>query len=65
MAEAFGRWLEEVLGPRGLIVYDASDPAAKPLVAGVFSRSSNTRARPRAWRLEPGALCRNAVITRR
>ena len=38
MAEAFGRWLEEVLGPRGLIVYDASDPAAKPLVAGVFSR---------------------------
>ena len=38
MAEAFGRWLEAVLGPRGLVVYDASDPQAKPLVAGVFRR---------------------------
>jgi bacillithiol biosynthesis cysteine-adding enzyme BshC len=38
MAEAFGRWLERVLGNRGLVVYDASDPAAKPLVADVFSR---------------------------
>jgi len=27
MAEAFGRWLERVLGDRGLVVYDASDPA--------------------------------------
>jgi bacillithiol biosynthesis cysteine-adding enzyme BshC len=36
MAEAFGRWLDAVLGPRGLIVYDASDPAAKPLVAELF-----------------------------
>src|SRR4030095_16705841 len=24
MADAFGRWLETVLGPRGLIVFDAS-----------------------------------------
>ena len=38
MAEAFGRWLESLLGPRGLIVFDASDPAAKPLVAHVFAR---------------------------
>jgi bacillithiol biosynthesis cysteine-adding enzyme BshC len=38
MAEAFGRWLESVLGPRGLIVFDASDPAAKPLAAPVFAR---------------------------
>lgn len=38
MADAFSRWLERVLGPRGLIVFDASDPAAKPLVAGVFAR---------------------------
>lgn len=37
MAEAFGRWLEQVLGPRGLIVYDASDAAAKPLASRVFS----------------------------
>jgi bacillithiol biosynthesis cysteine-adding enzyme BshC len=38
MADAFGQWIETVLGPRGLIVYDASDPAAKPLVAKVFER---------------------------
>ena len=38
MADAFGRWLESVLGPRGLVVYDAADPAAKPLVADVFAR---------------------------
>jgi bacillithiol synthase len=36
MAEAFGRWLESVLGPRGLVVYDAADPATKPLVSDIF-----------------------------
>jgi uncharacterized protein YllA (UPF0747 family) len=35
---AFGRWLENVLGDRGLIVYDSSDPASKPLVSQVFAR---------------------------
>jgi bacillithiol biosynthesis cysteine-adding enzyme BshC len=38
MADAFGRWMESVLGPRGLVVYDSADPAAKPLVANVFAR---------------------------
>ena len=38
MADAFGRWLESVLGPRGLIVYDASDVETKPLVADLFAR---------------------------
>ena len=37
MAEAFGRWLETVLGPHGLVVYDSSDPAAKPLAERVFA----------------------------
>jgi bacillithiol biosynthesis cysteine-adding enzyme BshC len=36
MSEAFARLLESMLGPRGLIVFDASDPAAKPLAANVF-----------------------------
>lgn len=36
MSEAFGRWLEHVLGSRGLVVYDAADPASKPLVSQVF-----------------------------
>jgi bacillithiol biosynthesis cysteine-adding enzyme BshC len=38
MADAFDRWLERVLGPRGLVVFDASDPAAKPLAGEVFAR---------------------------
>ena len=36
MSEAFGCWLERVLGSRGLVVYDASDPGSKPLVRQVF-----------------------------
>jgi bacillithiol biosynthesis cysteine-adding enzyme BshC len=36
MADAFGRWLEQVLGDRGLVVYDASDPASKPIARNVF-----------------------------
>lgn len=38
VADAFGRMLERVLGDRGLVVYDASDPAAKPLVGDLFAR---------------------------
>lgn len=38
MADAFGRVLERVLGDYGLVVYDASDPAAKPLVGDLFAR---------------------------
>jgi bacillithiol biosynthesis cysteine-adding enzyme BshC len=36
MATAFGKWIEEVLGPHGLVVYDSSDPHAKPLAREVF-----------------------------
>jgi bacillithiol biosynthesis cysteine-adding enzyme BshC len=42
MAEAFGRWIERVLGERGLIVYDASDPQTKPLVSQVFAHELAT-----------------------
>ncbi|HEY7289606.1 MAG TPA: bacillithiol biosynthesis cysteine-adding enzyme BshC [Vicinamibacterales bacterium] len=38
MADAFGRWLEHVLGSRGLVVYDSSDATSKPLAAQVFAR---------------------------
>jgi bacillithiol biosynthesis cysteine-adding enzyme BshC len=38
MADAFAIWLERVLGDRGLIVYEAADPAAKPLACDVFTR---------------------------
>lgn len=36
MAEGFGCWIEAVLGPFGLVVYDSSDPAAKPLARDIF-----------------------------
>jgi bacillithiol biosynthesis cysteine-adding enzyme BshC len=42
MADAFARWLEQVLGQRGLIVYDASDPGTKPAVSQVFVRELST-----------------------
>lgn len=38
MADAFSRWLERILGDRGLIVYDSSDPEAKPIARPVFTK---------------------------
>ena len=38
MADGVRAWLEDVLGPHGLVVYDSSDPAAKPLARDVFVR---------------------------
>jgi len=42
MVEAFGCWVESVLGDRGLVVFDASDPAAKPIVRDLFARELST-----------------------
>ncbi len=53
MADAFGRWLESILGDRGLVVYDASDPAAKPLTGDLFAREL----------AEPGRTARLAAET--
>src|SRR5207237_7277798 len=53
MATAFGRWIERLLGPRGLVVYDSSDPAAKPLAASVFARELSS----------PGETARLAAAT--
>jgi bacillithiol biosynthesis cysteine-adding enzyme BshC len=54
MADAFGRWLEATLGPRGLVVYDASDPAAKPLVADLFAQELQTPGRTAALAMAAG-----------
>jgi bacillithiol biosynthesis cysteine-adding enzyme BshC len=35
---AFATWIEHLLGPYGLVVFESADPAAKPLVADVFAR---------------------------
>ena len=36
MAEAFATWLESLLGPHGLVVFDSADPNIKPLLKHVF-----------------------------
>jgi bacillithiol biosynthesis cysteine-adding enzyme BshC len=38
LPEGFARWMLHVLGERGLVVYDASDPAMKRLAAPVFAQ---------------------------
>ena len=55
MAEAFGQWLEEVLGPHGLIVFEASDPAAKPIASSVFRREIEHPGRTSQLAAEAGA----------
>ena len=42
MSEAFGTWLGSVLGHLGLVVYDSSEPATKPLVSHVFATELQT-----------------------
>jgi len=37
VAQAFASWVEQTLGKYGLIVFESSDPAAKPLAAPVFA----------------------------
>jgi len=48
VAEAFATWIETILGPHGLIVFDASDPASKPLVAKVFAHEAQSAGRTSA-----------------
>ena len=38
MVEAFSRWLDTLLGAHGLIVFDASDANAKPMVRALLDR---------------------------
>ncbi len=48
MAEAFSKWIESVLGAHGLVVFEAADPAAKPLAAPVFARELESPGRTAA-----------------
>ena len=60
MAQAFAVWLESLLGPRGLVVFDASDQAAKPLVSGIFAREIE-----RAGETSRLAAAAGAALTKR
>jgi len=55
LVEAFARWMERQLGPHGLIVYDASDPAAKPLARSLFRREIGNAGRTAKLAAEAGA----------
>lgn len=55
MAEAFGRWLEAVLGPHGLVVFDSSDPAAKFLAQPIFQKEIAEPGRTAALAARAGA----------
>src|SRR6185295_6892943 len=44
-----------VLGPKGLVVYDASDPRAKPLAAGLFAAEIANPGRTSQLAAEAGA----------
>ena len=55
LVEAFARWLERLLGRHGLVVYDASDPAAKPFVRSLFKREVGSPGRTAKLAAETGA----------
>lgn len=55
MSEAFAVWLERLLGPLGLVVYDASDPASKALASRVFVHELSTPGRTAALAAQAGA----------
>jgi bacillithiol biosynthesis cysteine-adding enzyme BshC len=54
VADAFARWLESLLGPYGLIVFESADPAAKRLAAPVFTRELASPGRTAALAAEAG-----------
>lgn len=56
MATAFASWLDRLLGPHGLVVYEANDAGAKPLVADLFSAELRDPARTAALVHDAGAV---------
>jgi bacillithiol biosynthesis cysteine-adding enzyme BshC len=55
MSHAFGAWIESLLGPLGLVVYDSADPATKPAVGPLFVRELSTPGRTATLAAEAGA----------
>ena len=55
LVEAFARWLELLFGHHGLVVFDASDPAAKPFVRSLFEREVRSPGRTTALAAQAGA----------
>ena len=58
MGTAFACWLEDLLGRYGLVVFEAADPAAKPLVASLFSRELDAPCRTAQFAKQTGEAMR-------
>jgi bacillithiol biosynthesis cysteine-adding enzyme BshC len=55
MTHAFGAWIDALLGPLGLVVFDCADKAIKPLVAPIFAKELESPGRTAALAAEAGA----------
>ncbi len=58
MGDAFAAWIDDLLGRHGLVVFEASDPAAKPLVADLFRRELEVPCHTAALAKETGEAMR-------
>jgi bacillithiol biosynthesis cysteine-adding enzyme BshC len=58
MADAFARWMDRLLGSRGLIVFESADASAKPMVADLFARELDEPGRTSALALSAGEAMR-------
>ena len=66
MAEAFARWIEAVLGPHGLVVFDSTDAGAKRLVVVDFRpRARHARDGRRRWPRTPRTRSPRAAMSHR
>jgi len=55
LARAFAGLMDDLLGPLGLVVYDASDPATKPLAGPLFVRELSSPGETSRLAAEAGA----------
>jgi bacillithiol biosynthesis cysteine-adding enzyme BshC len=60
MTAAFAAWIEALLGPHGLVVYESSDLATKPLVAELFAREIEMGGASARRAIEAGAALQAA-----
>jgi bacillithiol biosynthesis cysteine-adding enzyme BshC len=60
MTAAFAAWIEALLGPHGLVVYESSDPATKPLVAELYAREIEMGGASARRAIDAGAALQSA-----
>jgi len=58
MGTAFAGWMDDLLGRYGMVVFEAADPAAKPLVAKLFARELHAPCRTTRFARDTGDAMR-------